>query len=117
MNYLQKIKANKDIRSLFRQNYPEGCIKVTSEALNHFTVKCQVAHWFKKQGFDIYCEPSFKNGSRPDLLVCNQQGDAYIVEILSSETEKRFQEKIKSYPELTIVKVYAKDFDYDNFKY
>jgi hypothetical protein len=111
-------KAKKDARMAFisrvRTPYPRGCIKLSNESLTHFTVKCQVAHWFYKNGWEVYSEADFKGtySGRADLVVYHSNGDCYAVEILSSETEKRFSEK--KYP-IPIIRVDTKTFDYTKF--
>jgi hypothetical protein len=118
MNYLQKREQGKKISELFRANYPAGCIKLSNETLSHFTVKCQLAHWFYKNGYQVYSEASLKGTNcRPDLFIRNDTS-CYIVEVLQTETDKKFEEKLKKYPkDIPIIKVKVKDFDYDNFKF
>lgn len=112
-NWKDKKDAYKRVLGLFRASYGEGVIKLSNETIEHFTVKCQVAHFYKKNGYKVWCEPVMR-GCRPDLLVLHSNGDAYIVEILKSETEKRFNKKLDVYP-LPIRKVYVKEFDYNTF--
>lgn len=116
MNYKQKNNARKDVLGLFRSNYNEGCVKITNETKEHFRVKCEVAHFYKKQNYMVWCEPTLIGWkqSRPDLLVLHPNGDAYIIEILATETEKKFSHKEIDYP-LPIRKIYVKDFKYEDF--
>lgn len=112
-NWKEKKDAYKRNLWLFRATSGEGCVKYSNETIEHFTVKCQVLHYLKKSGWSVWCEPVLVNNKgRPDLIALHQNGDAYCVEVLKSETEKRFNEK--DYP-LPIIKVYVKEFDYNTF--
>lgn len=113
INYKDKIDAYKRNLGLFRATSSEGSVKYSNETIQHFTVKCQVLHYLKKSGWSVWCEPVLtSHKGRPDLIALHRNGDAYIVEVLKSETEKRFNEK--DYP-LPIIKVYVKDWNYDTF--
>jgi hypothetical protein len=113
MNYLEKKNAYKRNMGLFRATSGEGCVKYSNETIEHFTVKCQVLHYMKKSGWSCWCEPVLNgNKGRPDLIALHKNGDIYAIEVLKSETEKRFNEK--DYP-IPIIKVYVKGFDYNKF--
>ena len=112
-NWKDKKDAYKRVLGLFRASYGKNLIKISNETLEHFIVKCQVSKWFWDNGWDTYSEASFKSGGRADIVVVNPKtGDSYAVEILCTETEKRFNEK--DYP-LPIIKVYVKDWNYVSF--
>lgn len=111
-NYQEKNNAYKEVLGLFRANYGRNLIKISNESLDHFRVKCEVCMWLWKNGWDVYTECTFKSGGRADVVGVHKNGDAYIFEVLKSETEKRFNEK--NYP-LPIIKVYVKDWDYSTF--
>lgn len=114
MNRKQKNDAYKAVLGLFRANYGAGLIKLSNESKKHFICKCEVAFWFYKSGWKVYTEPSFRSpySGRADLVVVHTNGDAYAVEILCSETEKRFNNK--EYP-LPIIKIEADKWDFDSF--
>ena len=114
MNYLQKKDAYKRSLGLLGQHYGSGLIKLSNETIEHFTVKCQVAHYCYKNGWQVFSECNLKGGGRADLVILNKaNGDIYAIEVLKSETEKMCNEK--NYP-IPIIKVYVKGFSYDTFK-
>jgi len=113
MNYKQKNEAHKEVKGLFKANYPKGCIKMSNETPEHFNVKSMVAFKYYKNGWEVYSEAVLKNGHRPDLVVVSGSV-AMIVEILATETEEKFLHKLGKYP-LPIRKVYVKDFKYEDF--
>lgn len=114
MNYKNKIDAYKRNLGLLGAHYAMGLVKMSNEKREHFLTKSDVAFWFYKNGWDVLSECSFKSpySGRADLVVIHKNGDAYAVEILCSETEKRFNEKDYPFP---IIKVYVKDWNYDTF--
>ena len=63
-----------------------------------------------KYGFDTYSEVEFQNGSRADIFYIDNNGEGGIIEILDSESEKRFSTKLEKYP-LPITRVDTKTFD------
>ena len=113
-----KIQARYKINELLTLVEPnslgkEGIIKVSSNtSLEHLETIVRVAYMLKKEGCIFYHEAKFKdNKGRCDLLAFSSKGDGFIIEILKSETEKMFDEKLKKYPiELEIVKINSKTF-------
>ena len=116
MNYLQKQASRKALNDLISHTYPEGCCKCTSETKEHYLAKAAIVHWLKNNGYDVYTEASFRAYGRADIIALHSNGYAYIIEVLCSEKEKTFESKVGKYPNLTVVKVYTKDFDYDTFE-
>lgn len=75
----------------------------SGETKEHIMKKLEICMELKEWQHEFLTEAIFKNGTRCDILDLT---DGTIYEILCSETEERFQEKIKKYPqELKIVKV------------
>lgn len=118
MNYLQKIKTNRELKNQFKVNYPEGTIKWSNVSLEHFRVMSEVVYWFKKNGYQVYTEARLRDGSRPDIIAIDGPF-GYIIEIIHSEEDKRFADKLdKAYGDgyFYVKRVYTKDFDYNTFK-
>lgn len=118
MNYKQKQEQRVYVKSLFFNNYPEGCIKITKgESLLHSLVKSQVCYWLKENDYEFWCEPNIIGlNSRPDIVCLHKNSDcSYIIEILASESKKSINNKEVVYP-LPIIKVNAKNFVYKDFK-
>lgn len=90
------------------------CWKGTS--LSHFMAMSQIC-WklINEYGLDVYTEAEFKSGGRADVVAI--KGDTgFIVEVLHSESNKKFNAKLSKYPEeFFISKVNTKDFDIDNW--
>lgn len=118
MNYKAKISARKELLGHFRSNFPEGCIKLTNETKEHFRVKCEVAHWFKKQGYDVWSECVFKTTDRrPDLLALHSGGRCVAIEVLHSESEKKRATK-KALPDgIEELDVLTSNWDYEAFEF
>lgn len=118
MNYLQKKQTNKDLMSMFTKNYPEGCSKTQGslgESIEHYLVKSAVLHWLKTQGYDVWTESRLKDGSRPDIIAIKGH-IGYILEIIHSETEKKFMAKMeKAYGEFQVIPVFTENFQYNTF--
>jgi hypothetical protein len=113
MNHKNKLTLLKEVKGLFKSNYPEGTIKLTKgESELHARVKCQVAHYLKENNYKVYSEVTFKNNKRADLIGIHEKaGLVFAFEILNSEKE----DNIKDYP-IEIIKIKAKEFDYKEFK-
>jgi hypothetical protein len=114
MNRQSKNNAYKANKMALGPHYAQGLVKLSNETLEHFTVKCQAAHWFYKNGWEVFSEAQFTSPykGRADLVVFHRNGDAYCVEILKSETEKRFNEKDYPFP---IIKIKVATWEYYSF--
>lgn len=74
-----------------------------TETKEHVLKKLEVCMELKEWGHEFLTEAIFKDGARCDVLDLTE---GTIYEILCSETEERFEEKIKNYSEeLTIIKI------------
>jgi hypothetical protein len=91
----------------------EGSIKIfPNNTFRHEEVKSQVAIKLKQLGGELYSEVEFKTGGRADLVYIDLNSNGYIIEILNSETDKKFEEKVKKYPSnFEIIKIKVKNFD------
>ncbi|MBU4502622.1 MAG: hypothetical protein KKA79_08550 [Nanoarchaeota archaeon] len=73
------------------------------ETKQHILKKLEVCMELKELQHEFITEPIFKNGTRADILDLNE---GTIYEILHTETEKKFKEKIKNYPkQFRIIKI------------
>lgn len=120
MNRNQKNQALKEIKSLISSNYSEGCSKTQGapgESLIHYTVKSQIVHWLKSNGYTVYTEATLKGyAGRPDIIAYHDCGMALIIEVLHTESEKRYHSKEQKYPELFyLIRVDTKSWNYDTF--
>jgi hypothetical protein len=116
MNYKEKNEELKRVRGLFRQNYPEGCVKVTrGESRLHRQIKCDICGWLKENNFKFWTEPNLINNSgRPDIICLHSNGSAYIIEVIVSENGESINLKSNKYP-LSIIVIDASKFDYIKF--
>ena len=116
MNQKQRIKENQGLRDSFTRTYPEGCIKYSNTGILHFRVLCELLHWFKKEGYECWTEANLNGGGRADLI-CIKGEHGFIEEVLCSESEDRYALKMNTYPDnFRMIKIYAKEFNYDTFK-
>lgn len=83
----------------------------------HFRVMSDILFKLCNLGFEIYSEAEFSGGGRCDLYAISPNSESYCIEILHSETEKRFNLKKETYPsESTLIKVKTKGFNKDTWK-
>lgn len=116
MNYLKKQKANRDLKDLFKNTYPEGTCKWSKTTLTHWRVLCDVFFYLKEQGYEVWTECRLNDGSRADIVAIKGH-IGWLIEILHTESDKRFQSKLDgSYGDFTVIPVYTKNFDYNTFK-
>jgi hypothetical protein len=86
------------------------CWKGTSYP--HWRVLSDIAWKLINQGYDIMTEVEFNTSGRADLVAINGCGDGFIIEVLHTEDEREFEDKVSKYPPIfDIVKVKTKDFD------
>ena len=115
MNYKDKQSQRKLLYGLIQSRYPEGCCKCTKETIGHYTVKSQIVHWLKTNGYEVWTEATFKLYGRADVIGLDPSGNLVIIEVLGSETEKMLKDKVDNYPEIIVIPVKVKDFDYISF--
>jgi len=116
MNYKQKQTIASELRSSFNPAYPKGCVKITSgEAQEHRLVKFLVCSWLTENKYDFWTEANLNDGSRADII-CIKGHIGYIIEIMHSESEKKYQEKMgKMYGNFMVIPVRTKGFKYEDF--
>jgi hypothetical protein len=119
VNYNQRNNEDRKLKSLIKRlNTQSGSVKIyPNNTLIHETTKTQVVYWLLKNGWKVWTEIEFvNNGGRADI-VCISGGIGYIIEILCSESEERYNNKLSKYPrEFKMLKINTKDFNYDTFK-
>lgn len=121
MNQKKKLKNNNELLQLIqrdcRHGNKEGYVNVIKRnSPEHEATKTLVTHWLLNNGYTVFSEAAFVNGLGKADIIAIQNGQGYAIEILHSETEKRFQAKFEKYPqEFTLVKVDSKSFKYDDF--
>lgn len=92
-----------------------GCVKYwKGTSYEHFRVMSDIVWKLSSQGYDCYTEVIFKNGCRADILAIDLNGNGTVIEVLHSETNKRFNLKLDNYP-LPIVKVRTKGFNLEKW--
>jgi len=73
------------------------------ETKEHILKKLEICMELKEWKHEFLTEAIFKNGTRADILDLTE---GTIYEILCSETEEKYEQKIKNYPqELKIIKI------------
>lgn len=115
----KEFKRHRLVQAINFKDRNEGCIKIyKNNTFEHEHTKFLIADKLKRQGYYIYSECRFTNGSgRADLVVISQDGTGYALEIASSESEKRFNEKLNKYPiEFNLVKIPCKNFNIDSWE-
>mgnify|MGYP001598748136 CR=1 FL=1 len=74
-----------------------------SEDLKHIYKKLEICINLMNKNHKFITEGIFENGSRCDILDLTE---GVVYEIMNSENERRFREKVKSYPEkFEIIKI------------
>lgn len=84
---------------------------------NHFIVMCSIVWKLINQGYEVFTEVTFNNGKRADIVAISLDNCGYIIEVLESETDKRFNQKLNDYPiEWEMIKVNCKDFSIEKWE-
>jgi len=95
---------NSRLQYIRHSNRKLNCLRWhNNETRAHIIKKLDLCRWLKEIGHEFICEAIFLNGARADVI---DLSDGIIYEVLVSEKEDSFKEKIKKYPsEFKIVKV------------
>lgn len=122
MNKREKIiKRNKTLSQIKRSSLSgtkvgySKCWKGVSK--EHYLVMSEIV-WILTNNYDfeVFTEVEFINGGRADIFAIDEFGEGYIVEVLNSETDERFNAKLEYYPNFYIRKVKVSDFDGNNWE-
>lgn|GEM_PF-6369592 len=115
MNKIQKLQNRKKTLELIKREslYATriGCVKLwKGVCYKHFKVMCDIVWKLTSQGYSCITETEFVGGGRADIVAIDMNGIGCIIEVLHSESEKRFELKKDKYP-LPIIRVDTKGFD------
>ncbi len=112
------IKRNKVIDLIDRSSLngtKVNCAKYwRGTTYEHWRVMSDIIWKLASQGYETFTEVTFNNGARADILVIDNSGEGYVIEVLHTETDERFNLKLDSYP-LPIIKVRTKGFNIDEW--
>jgi len=82
----------------------------------HYRVMSDIVWKLASQDYECYTEVTLYNGSRADIVAISPQGDLNIIEVLHTESEKKYTEKLNKYPiEFNMVSVRTKDFNLEEW--
>ena len=68
-----------------------------TESLEHINKKFERWSFYRKKGYDVFCEADLKQGGTPDLIIVTEY-EIWIDEIMVSEKEDNIELKRKVYP-------------------
>lgn len=65
------------------------------------------------QDYSVYTEVEFTNNKgRADIVAIDHTGQGYVIEVLHTESDERYESKLSKYPEeFIITSIKTKDFD------
>ncbi len=87
--------------SLFWSTSHKNCFRATfgpGESPKHMDKKYERWKYHRSMGRIVFCELILENGSRPDLIICDNKGNVWIEEILVSEKDENIKNKEVKYP-------------------
>ena len=114
-----QFKINRLIQEIVYSDRKEGFLKIyKNNTREHELVKFLIADKLMRQGYKVYSECRFtRNRGKADLVVFSQGGDGTIVEVLNSESDEGYDEKLSKYPiEYNMVSVKTEGFDIDSWE-
>lgn len=114
----KKYRLMQTIKFSSRSGNKIGCSKCwKGVSYNHWRVMSDIVWKLVNYGYTVFTEVEFTNGKRADIVCIIDSGDGVIIEILDSETDEGYDEKLDSYPiEFNMVKVRTKDFDINKWE-
>ena len=108
-NHMDKLRekcfgVSSRLQNIRISNRKLNCLRwYNNESRDHILKKLDICRWLKEIGHEFITEAIFVNGGRADVV---DLSDGVIYEVLVSEDESRFEEKVKKYPrEFEVVKV------------
>lgn len=126
MNKREKILNRQKVLDLFESNSisgKQGYVKLWGDDKghcrdNHELVKFLVCKKLRFiYGCEIWTEVELKNSKgRVDILCIDKSGNGGILEILDSESNKKFNIKLEKYP-LSICKIETKNFNIETWNF
>jgi len=93
-------EARRDTWCTSHKNCFRGSISIDGkgETEAHLDKKYELWKEYRKAGATVFTELILKDGSRPDLIVCWNNGDIEIVEVAKTEKEESLLLKEDKYP-------------------
>ena len=119
---MKKIRTYKEIELMNNIDHQSrihlNCFKYNSHNSDaHEQVKFEIFKKLIKQQYLVFTEAKFIQDRGIGDLVAIKKKEAFIIEILHTETEKRLDIKRNKYPEdFVLIKVHTKDFKIDDFE-
>lgn len=112
-----EFKKNRLKQAINFKDRKEGVVKVYSNnTYLHELTKFQITYKLKKLRYDVYSEGRIKGG-RADIIAISPEAKGYVIEVLNSEKEISFTNKLNKYDlEFEIIKVNCKNFKIDEFE-
>jgi hypothetical protein len=122
----KKEKEFRKIRALQQIPYSDrvskrNCVKIwgSDKKINsyeHERVKFDICYKLISQGYQTWTEVNVDN-MRMDVVAISPDGTLYCIEVLNSEEDKRYEEKLNKYNiNFEMVKVRCKDFKIDRWE-
>jgi len=114
-----KFKVNRLLQLILPSDRKEGYVKIyPNNTREHELVKFLICDKLKRRKFMVYTECRFVNNlGKPDIVCFSPDGEPYIIEVLKSESEDRFNEKLCKYPiDFDVIPVRTKDFKISEFE-
>lgn len=94
-----------------------GCAKYwKGTTYKHWRVMSDIVWKLSNEGYEVITEVEFINGGRGDILCIDLNGDGFIIEVLHTESEERYNLKLDKYP-FPVFKVHTKDFDINKWDF
>ena len=81
----------------FRASFPQIGDKKIPESPEHIDKKLERWKYWRREGFNVFVELILADGTRPDLIVFNEN-EVFIEEIVVSEKKLSILKKKKEYP-------------------
>ena len=113
----KQIKKRILLQSIKSSSKKEGyCKYYKNNTKLHENTKWKIFTYLKDLGYDVYSECEFVTGGRADIIAI-QDSKGFIIELLNSETESQFVDKLNKYPLLfEVIRIDCKTFKISEFE-
>jgi len=117
----KKEKSFKKIRALQQIAYTDrnkrNCARYwKGVSYEHWRVMSDIVWKLANQGYEVFTECTVK-GNRMDMVAISSSGDLFCIEILKSEPEARYEQKLNDYDiNFQMVKVRTKNFKIEDWE-
>lgn len=97
---LVKEQARKDTWCTAHSNCFRGSLDLDNSAETEEHLDKKYALWkeYRRLGCTVFTELILSNGLRPDLIICYNNGDIEIIEVVNTEKEGSILKKKRDYP-------------------